>query len=52
LKVKVEVGLKFEITLLTQHSGLYIFYPNLGLNSPALFRAVQYATRCVDIDGG
>jgi len=30
LKVKVEVGLKFEITFLTQHLGLSIFYPNLG----------------------
>jgi len=30
LKVKVEVGLKFEITFLTQHLGLPIFYPNLG----------------------
>jgi len=38
LKVKVEVGLKFEITFLTQHLGLFIFYPNLGSNNPALFR--------------
>jgi len=30
LKVKVEVGLKFEITFLTQHLGLPIFDPNLG----------------------
>jgi len=30
LKVKVEVRLKFEITFLTQHLGLSIFYPNLG----------------------
>jgi len=29
LKVKVEVGLKFEITFLTQHLGLSIFYPAL-----------------------
>jgi len=38
LKVKVEVGLKFEMTFLTQHLGLSIFDPNLGLNNPALFR--------------
>jgi len=38
MKVKVEVGLKFEMTLLTQHLGLSIFYPNLGSNNPALFR--------------
>jgi len=30
LKVKVEVGLKCEITFLTQHLGLTIFDPNLG----------------------
>jgi len=30
LKVKVEVGFKFEIIFLTQHLGLSIFYPNLG----------------------
>jgi len=30
LKVKVEVGLKVEITCLTQHLGLSIFDPNLG----------------------
>jgi len=30
LKVKVEDGLKFEITFLTQHLGLSMFYPNLG----------------------
>jgi len=30
LKVKVEVGLKFKITFLTQHLGLSIFYPILG----------------------
>jgi len=30
LKVKVEVGLKFEIRFLTQHLGLSIFDPNLG----------------------
>jgi len=29
-KLKVEVRLKFEITFLTQHLGLSIFYPNLG----------------------
>jgi len=38
LKVKVEVGLKFEITFLTQHLGLSIFYPSLGSNNSALFR--------------
>jgi len=35
LKVKVEVGLKFEITFLTGHLGLSMFYTNLGSN-PAL----------------
>jgi len=30
LKVAVEVGLKFEITFLTQHLGLSIFDPKLG----------------------
>jgi len=30
LIVKLEVGLKFEITFLTQHLGLSIFYPILG----------------------
>jgi len=34
--VKVEVGLKFEITFLTQHLDLSIFYPNLGSNNPVL----------------
>jgi len=38
LIVKVEVGLKLEITFLTQHLGLSIFYPSLGSNNPALFR--------------
>jgi len=38
LKVEVEVGLKFEITFLTQHLDLSIFYPNLGSNNPALLR--------------
>jgi len=28
--LKVEVGLKFEITFLTQHFGLSIFNPNFG----------------------
>jgi len=36
--VKVEVGFKFEITFLTQHLGLSIFYPILGSNNPALCR--------------
>jgi len=40
--VKVEVGLKFEITFLTQHLDLSIFYPNLGSNNPALFRVYFY----------
>jgi len=40
-KVKVEVGLKFEITFLTQNLGLSIFDPNLGSNNPALFRVQQ-----------
>jgi len=30
LKVKVEVGLKFEMTFLTQHLGLSIFDPIFG----------------------
>jgi len=30
LKSKVEVGFKFEMTFLTQHLGLSIFYPTLG----------------------
>jgi len=30
LKAKVEVGLKFQMTFLTQHLGLSIFDPNLG----------------------
>jgi len=34
LKVKVEVGFKFEITFLTQHLGLSIFDPHLGSNNP------------------
>jgi len=38
VKVKVEVGLKFEMTFLTQHLGLSIFYPNLGSNNPESFR--------------
>jgi len=38
--VKVEVGLRFEITFLTQYLGLSIFYPNLGSNNPALFNAL------------
>jgi len=38
LKVKLEVGFKFETTFLTQHLGLSIFDPNLGSNNPELFR--------------
>jgi len=30
--VKVEVGLKFDFKILTQHLGLSIFDPNLGLS--------------------
>jgi len=30
LQLKVEVGLKCEITFLTHPLGLSIFYPNLG----------------------
>jgi len=30
VQLKGKVGLKFEITFLTQHLGLSIFYPNLG----------------------
>jgi len=30
LKVNVEVGIKSEMTFLTQHLGLSIFDPNLG----------------------
>jgi len=42
LKVEVDVGLKFEMTFLTQHLGLSIFYPNLGSNNPALLRVYIY----------
>jgi len=35
---KLKVGLKFEMTFLTQHLGLSIFDPNLVSNNPALFR--------------
>jgi len=38
LKVKVEVGEKKIIKILTQHLGLSIFDPNLGSNNQALFR--------------
>jgi len=34
----VKVGIKFEITFLTQHLGMSIFDPNFGWNNPALFR--------------
>jgi len=36
LKVKVEVGLNFEITFLTQHLGLPIFDPTI-LKQPSFF---------------
>jgi len=42
LKVKVEVGLKFYITFLTQHLGLSIYDPNLGWNNTAFFRVCIY----------
>jgi len=42
LKVKVEVWLKFEMTFLTLHLVLSIFYPNVGSNNPALFRVCTY----------
>jgi len=35
----------FEITFLTQHLGLSIFYPNLGSNNPALFRVYKIIRR-------
>jgi len=38
LKMKVEVGLKFEMIFLTQYLGLSIFHLNMGSNNPALFR--------------
>jgi len=47
LKVKVEVGLKFEITFLTQYLSLSIFYPNLGSNNPALFRVYKRSGQSV-----
>jgi len=37
-KLLLKVGLKFEMTFLTQYLGLSIFDPNLGSNNPALFR--------------
>jgi len=40
--VKVEVGFKFEITFLTQHLGMSIFYPNLDSNNPTLFRVYAF----------
>jgi len=42
LKVKVEVGFKFEITFFNQYLGLSIFYQNLCSNNPALFRVYIY----------
>jgi len=45
-QLKVEVGLKFYITFLTQHLGLSIFYPNLASNNPALFRV--YDGKCTE----
>jgi len=38
IKLLLKVGLKFEMTFLTQYLGLSIFDPNLGSNNPALFR--------------
>jgi len=51
-KVKVEVGLKFEMTFLTQFLGLSIFYPNLGSNNQALLEYMlngQNAAMCNSI---
>jgi len=45
--VKVEVGLKFQITFLTQHVGLSIFDPNLGWNNTALFRYYELMNNCI-----
>jgi len=41
--LKVEVGLKLDITFLTQYLGLSIFYSNLGSNNPALLRVFKNA---------
>jgi len=38
--VESESWVKIEITFLTQHVGLSIFFPNLGSNNPALFVSV------------
>jgi len=40
VQLKVKVGLKFEITFLTQRLGLSKFDRNLGSNNPALFRVL------------
>jgi len=40
LQLKVEVGLKFEITFLTQHLGLSIFCPNFGFKQPSIVQSV------------
>jgi len=40
VQLNVKVGLKFEITFLTQHLGLSKFDRNLGSNNPALFRVL------------
>jgi len=36
LKVKVEVGLKFEITFLTQHLGFVHILPKFGFKQPSI----------------
>jgi len=42
IQLKVEVGLKYEITFLTQHLGLSIFDPKLGKNNPSFFRVILH----------
>jgi len=53
LKVKAEVGLKLEITFLTQHLGLSIFDPNsytlkkmLGCFNPNLGKICMVKPKC------
>jgi len=47
-KCTVEIGLKFEITFLTQHLGLSIFYPNLGSNNPALLFTIKHTSYSIN----
>jgi len=37
VKVKVEFGLKFEITFLTKHFGFVHIWPKIGLKQPSIF---------------